>query len=423
MNSQVTGYLESNALLHERQSGFRKNHSCTTALLNISESIRSALNRKKIVIFVSLDIKSAFPSVPHDALLKVCKSYGFNDNALKLVNSIYSNIKQKVVVGDSESDFISIQNGVLQGSNFGQTFFSIYFNDTLNVPEHLTGHLFADDCQALLEVDFDQINSGIDKVNSDLEKLNDFISRRGMKLNGSKSKVMIIGSKHHTSRLNFDMINDVIIGGEKLEFCKSIKNLGVIFDENLNFQEHDKAKLQKVYGVLNRIRHTKRFIPNYVKRDIATALIDPIMSYGDVISYGWGAHSTLSQENRILVADNDKIRYIYGLKRSDHVSGYRERLNGLNPESKAKLHSMVLIYKQLSNSSPAYLNHMFVRNGPPSHYPDNLRVLFTPRTAFDTRAFSFSAINFWNNIPVEIRNSKSLNIFKRDLKHFLRSNQ
>ena len=103
----------------------------------------------------------------------------------------------------------------------------------------MTGHLFADDCQAHLEVDFNQINNGIDKVNLDLVKLNDFIKRRGMKLNGSKSKIMIIGSKYHAGRLNFDMINDVKIGDEKLEFCKSMKNLGIIFDENFTFQEHD----------------------------------------------------------------------------------------------------------------------------------------------------------------------------------------
>lgn len=68
----------------------------------------------------------------------------------------------------------------------------------------------------------------------------DFITRRGMKLNESKSKAMIIGSTHHTSRLNFDIINDVTIGGEKLEFCKSIRNFGV--DENLNFDENENVK-------------------------------------------------------------------------------------------------------------------------------------------------------------------------------------
>lgn len=171
--------------------------------MNISETIRSAINRKKVVILGVLDIKSAFPSVPHNGLFKVCEAYGFSDSAVGLIKAIYSNIQQKIKVGNQESDFIAINNGVLQGSNFGQTFFfSLYFNDTLNVFDHMTGHLFADDCQALIEVDFNQINNGIDKVNSDLEKLNDFVKRRGMKLNGSKSKIMIIGSKYHTSRIN-----------------------------------------------------------------------------------------------------------------------------------------------------------------------------------------------------------------------------
>ena len=48
---------------------------------------------------------------------------------------------------------------------------------------------------------------------------------------------MIIGSKHNTNRINFDMIDGVVVDGEQLEFCKSIKNLGVIFDSNMNFEE------------------------------------------------------------------------------------------------------------------------------------------------------------------------------------------
>ena len=115
----------------------------------------------------------------------------------------------------------------------------------------MKGHLFADDCKAHFEVDFDSINDGMDKINSGLSKLNDFIKRRGMIINCLKSKVMTIGSKRQTGRLNFDMINDVKIGDEKIEFCKSIKNLGFIFDENFTFQGHDKCKLQKVYGVHN----------------------------------------------------------------------------------------------------------------------------------------------------------------------------
>lgn len=64
-------------------------------------------------------------------------------------------------------------------------------------------------------------------------------------MNKAKSKVMIIGSKQNTRSVNFDMIDGVVVDGEQLEYCKSFKSLGVIFDENMTFVEHDKAKLQK----------------------------------------------------------------------------------------------------------------------------------------------------------------------------------
>lgn len=76
------------------------------------------------------------------------------------------------------------------------------------------------------------------------------------------------------------------------------------------------------------------------------------MDYGDVVTYGWGVHGTQNQVHRELVDENDKIRYILGLKRNEHITGYREQLFGLAPENRAKLHSAVLIYKQRNGEIP-----------------------------------------------------------------------
>lgn len=175
--------------------------------------------------------------------------------------------------------------------------------------------------------------------------------------------------------------------------------------------------------MLSRIRHTRHIMPNYVKRDVSTALIDPILSYDDVITYGWGAHGSINQENRILIADNDKLRYIFSLKRNDHISEYRKQINGLTPESRAKLNSATLIYKQLKHQTPTYLNDMFVRNINSTRSNGKLRVLVKPHSEFDKRAFGFAGINFWNSIPDEIKQQESVESFKFHLKHWLRSIQ
>lgn len=40
---------------------------------------------------------------------------------------------------------------------------------------------------------------------------------------------MIIGSKYHASKIHFCSLADMRIGDDKLEYCKSIMNLDVIF--------------------------------------------------------------------------------------------------------------------------------------------------------------------------------------------------
>jgi hypothetical protein len=146
-----------------------------------------------------------------------------------------------------------------------------------------------------------------------------------------------------------------------------------------------------------------------------------MFNYGDIITYGWGAHGTASADNRLLIADNDKIRYISGLKRHDHISQHRERLNILKPDDRAKIHSATLIFKQLKNQSPQYLNDLFVPNANRTRASSNkqLRVINKPKTAFDKRAFSYSAITFWNSIPNSITESGSVETFKTKIKQWM----
>lgn len=422
LNTQIVYYLESESLLHPRQSGCRSGYSCETALLCITEDIRKFIRNRKVVVYISLDIKSAFPSVPHDALIEVCRSFGFDNKAIELLCAFLSNISQRVKIGDETSDPILIVNGILQGTNVAQTLFLIYINCIIKICEFIKGFLFVDDFQAYLEADIDDLDNIINLVNSDLQRINTWITNRGLQLNISKSKCMIIGSKCNIAKINFNTISKLHIAGNELAYCKEIKNLGVIFDENLDFVPNTNMRIQKAYGVLNRINHTRHTIPNYVKRDIATALIDPILDYGSVVVHGWSAYGTNGDERRMLVADNDKIRYVYGIKRHEHISAYRIRINGLTPQERAKVHSAVLIFKHLNGKTPSYLNGLFVVNNSRTRSNGQLRPI-RPRTEFDKRAFSYGAIDFWNTIPNEVVQSCSLNIFRDRIKSWIRSSR
>ena len=82
VNERMSGFLEREKMIVPQQSGFRTNHSCTTALLKDSEDIWENISLGKVTILVLLDIKSAYPSVSHDLMLHILKKNGFTDDVV-----------------------------------------------------------------------------------------------------------------------------------------------------------------------------------------------------------------------------------------------------------------------------------------------------------------------------------------------------
>jgi hypothetical protein len=59
-------YLAKYNLLHDAQSGFRSNHSCQTALVNIIDRWIEEMNN----VVILLDLKKAFDVVDHGIMAK-----------------------------------------------------------------------------------------------------------------------------------------------------------------------------------------------------------------------------------------------------------------------------------------------------------------------------------------------------------------
>ena len=70
MHKQVAKYVENHNLLFERQSGFRSNRSCITALCDVTEDIRSSLDINHVVFLLLLDHTKAFDSLDPATFIK-----------------------------------------------------------------------------------------------------------------------------------------------------------------------------------------------------------------------------------------------------------------------------------------------------------------------------------------------------------------
>lgn len=74
MAAIVHYYLTTNNLYPKLQAAYQQSHSTETALLRVQNDILRAIDCKKEVILVMLDLSAAFDTIDHDILISRLRS-------------------------------------------------------------------------------------------------------------------------------------------------------------------------------------------------------------------------------------------------------------------------------------------------------------------------------------------------------------
>ena len=111
INKHLLLHLNSYNLLHPSQSGFRKKHSCQTALKSLVEQWLTNINNNEFNCAIFVDFRKAFDVIDHDLLLRKLSFYGMLDTALELFQSYLTNRQQCVTVGTKTSSLSTLKFG------------------------------------------------------------------------------------------------------------------------------------------------------------------------------------------------------------------------------------------------------------------------------------------------------------------------
>ena len=158
------------------------------------------------------------------------------------------------------------------------------------------------------------IISGINAVNEDLKKVLAWSRRNALCLNAKKSQCLIICRKV----IDSTNLPKVRLDDRVIDFVSSARNLGITFNNTLTWKNHINLTLGKVYGSLHTIWPSHHLTPVNTRKMLAKTLLIPIITFGCEIF----SNCDCEDRRRLNVAYNSIARYVFGLKRYDHISSF-----------------------------------------------------------------------------------------------------
>ena len=405
------GFINKYNIFCKHQYGFRPKHNTNHPLLQLTNKIFEALNKKvpEYSLAIFLDIKKAFDCVNFNILLYKLNHYGFRGITNTWFKNYLMDRSQYVSINGTTSGRREITCGVPQGSVLGPVLFLLYINDLPNSTKLFTS-LFADD--TVFVKSSENLLSLYSEANQELQKASDWFYANKLSLNISKTKSIVF--RNNRMPFNPDEYN-LQLNGKKIERigedCKEkyFKFLGMRIDEFMTWKyhiDHVSSKISVGNSILNR---TKNLLPLNVRKTLYCSLIKSQLSYG-ILFYGNNASG-----QKIELIQKKCIRNISKEGYISHSDPMFAKLRLLKFKDILRLESLIFMYKYTKNLHPNSLIGMF-------KFLSN---------ANRTNSFEVSKINSkflesfpstflpkkWNSLPLDLKRTPKLISFKNHIKN------
>uniref|UniRef100_A0A8P4KP43 Reverse transcriptase domain-containing protein n=1 Tax=Dicentrarchus labrax TaxID=13489 RepID=A0A8P4KP43_DICLA len=415
---ELCEFLHNNSLFEDFQSGFRVHHSTETALVKVNNDLLTASDNGLVSVLVLLDLSAAFDTIDHNILLeRLEQQIGIKGTALSWFKSYLSDRSQFVHVNDESSINTTVSHGVPQGSVLGPILFTLYMLPLGNIIRNhsINFHCYADDTQLYLSIKPNEINQ-LSKLQTCLKDIKSWMTCNFLMLNSEKNEILVLGPKNLRDSLSKDIVS---LDGINLASSTTVRNLGVIFDQDLSFNSHIKQTSRTAFFHLRNIRKNRHILSQTDAEKLIHAFVTSRLDYCNSLLSGCPNKSIKTLQ----LIQNAAARVLTGTRKRDHISPVLASLHWLPVKCRIEFKILLLTYKALHGQAPSYLKELIV-----PYYPTrtlrslNAGLLVVPivsKSRTGARAFSYQAPLLWNQLPFVVREADTLAKFKSRLKTFL----
>ncbi|KAK3528338.1 hypothetical protein QTP86_033192 [Hemibagrus guttatus] len=385
--SDISNYRPNN--LHDpNQSGFKAAHSTETALLAATEKLHAARSAKLSSVLILLDLSAAFDTVNHKTLLSTLRSLG-----------IYS-----LLVFRKAQYFFSLLLFSFYTHSLGKVIFSHGFSY----------HCYADDTQLIFSFPPSDTTASA-RISACLVDISSWMTAHQLKLNPSKTELLIIPSDPSPAQ---DLM--ISLSNSMISPSATARNLGVTMDNQLSFSSHVTNVTCSCRFLLYNIRRIRPFLSTQATQMLVQSLVISRLDYCNSLLSGL----PLNAIRPLQMIQNAATRLVFNLPKFFHTTPLLRSLHWLPIAARIRFKTLMLAYKAKNGPAPSYLKALIT----PRTAPHSLRSISTARLVppslrekgrYTSRLFSVLAPRWWNELPLGIRTTESLTVFKRQLKTYL----
>ena len=173
--------------------------------------------------------------------------------------------------------------GLPQGSALAPALFTFYIHDVPKPEFNMKAYGFADD---MLVIAWGEQLQSQRRIQAFLFKLQQFYARNGLSVNVEKSQaVTITGTSNRLTRRSREKCKEIqlTMNGIPIPKTKSLKYLGIQFNEKFSFVENTKeavGKMCNTMGAMKRVLYRQELLTSDSKLAFFKAAIRQVLAYG-----------------------------------------------------------------------------------------------------------------------------------------------
>ena len=198
-----------------------------------------------------------------------------------------------------------------------------------------------------------------------------------------------------------------------------MRNLGVIFDENLGMHQHVSKVCRTAYFHLHNIARIRNYLNHRAACTLIHAFITSHIDYCNSLLYGIPSYLL----NKLQRVQNSAARLVLHLRKYEHITPALVQLHWLPVKFRINFKVLLTVSKVLNGKAPKYIEEMITVNTNARYNlrsADNfmLKVPSYKCKTFGGHAFPVYAPRLWNTLPLELRLVGNINLFKQKLTFF-----